>query len=119
MIVDDFDACNAFCHARIVRNPLECYALPVSLTNPAYRNSLFVFGNVLFSVTYKLKIRRTIQYLGLDVKPACSFAKSKNAREVKRKSWDEGEKIKGVLDQGQTREKYVPLLPRHKYPTGD
>ena len=35
---------------------------------------------------------------GLDVKPACSFAKSKNAREVKRKSWDEGEKIKGVLD---------------------
>lgn len=23
MIVDDFDACNAFCHARIVRNPLE------------------------------------------------------------------------------------------------
>ena len=54
----------------------------------------------LTNVTNELKIRRTIQYLGLDFKQACSFAKGKNARAVKRKPWDYGEKTERSVRLG-------------------
>ena len=50
----------------------------------------------LTNVTNELKIRRTIQYLGLDFKQACSFAKARTHERSNESPGTKVKKLKGV-----------------------